>query len=279
MQESFENEEEEQEHLRMENEIKKIKLSLEHGMDLSKSFSDPDLPPEVEGEFLDYIKQWEEQFALQKKIVIYDLLEKPAYIPVADLGEAQIKPELERVMEMLNKHSIAVDTLCDVEDRELYRFITEELFKEEMDDIRIDGMIHCFTYEEFHPNHEYDIKNRCEEILDHLFDNERDSNLVPWGLANNVVIGDNTLTKEALNEKICNFRDSFSSFTKNETEVVSVTLNEDNSKGEAIFHIDYTGCIDGSVETMQFNTRCTFYLQCEHEWWVIYKLSLPGILE
>jgi len=48
----------------------------------------------------------------------------------------------------------------------LYRFITEELFKEELDDIKIEGMTHHYIYEEFHPNHEHDIKNRCKEFLD-----------------------------------------------------------------------------------------------------------------
>jgi len=60
MQEPFEENEEELEKIRLENEIKKIKLSLEHGMDLSHSYTDEELPPEVEGAFLDHIKQWEE---------------------------------------------------------------------------------------------------------------------------------------------------------------------------------------------------------------------------
>lgn len=46
----------------------------------------------------------------------------------------------------------ALDFLCDVDDAEAYRFITEELMDEEIDDIRIEGLRHCFIYEEFHPN-------------------------------------------------------------------------------------------------------------------------------
>jgi len=38
----------------------------------------------------------------------------------------------------------------------IYKFITEELFDHEMDDIMLPGFVHHFIYEEFHPNHEYD---------------------------------------------------------------------------------------------------------------------------
>ena len=56
-------------------------------------------------------------------------------------------------MNILNKNSIQLDTICDVEEREIYRFVTEELFSHKMDNMRIPGMMACFIYEEFHPNH------------------------------------------------------------------------------------------------------------------------------
>lgn len=37
-----------------------------------------------------------------------------------------------------------------------------------MDDIRIPGMRHCFTYEEYHPNHDYDIRKHGDEFIKFL---------------------------------------------------------------------------------------------------------------
>jgi hypothetical protein len=278
MQEPFEKNEGPEEHfddLRTENEIKKIKLALEHGMDLSNSYSDADLPPEVEGEFLDYMQQWEDQFAQRKMIAIYDFIDKPAFRPLPDIPEAEVGTELNRVLEILQQHSIVLDTLCDVADRELYRFITEELFVLETNDIRIEGMMHCYTYEEFHPNHEYDIKNRCTELINHITDKEKDNTTEPWGLADNISIGESSFTKAELNQKIINFRDSFSAFVLHEFEYTTINLNEEENVAEALAHIHYTGTIDGSGETMEFEGMCSFHLKCEYEWWTIDKLEMP----
>ncbi|MBK6536623.1 MAG: hypothetical protein IPG09_02205 [Ignavibacteria bacterium] len=45
----------------------------------------------------------------------------------------------------MEENGIVLDTLCDYEDEVIYKFITEELFREETNNIRIEGMRHCFT--------------------------------------------------------------------------------------------------------------------------------------
>ena len=64
--------EEEKEKLRLENEIRKIKLELEKG---AKFIEDPDmpgLPPEIENEFLNYIEQFEDMREDGPKMTIFD---------------------------------------------------------------------------------------------------------------------------------------------------------------------------------------------------------------
>lgn len=63
-----------------ENELKKMKLSLEYGADFGAPSGE--VTPEVEGQFLDYIQMWEEQYAKRLTILVYDLLERPEYTPV-----------------------------------------------------------------------------------------------------------------------------------------------------------------------------------------------------
>ena len=57
--------------------------------------------------------------------------------------------------------------------RDLYRFTIEELFEHEMDDIDLPGTVSCFTYDEFHPDHEYENKRTSvEDVIQHIFENE-----------------------------------------------------------------------------------------------------------
>ncbi len=259
---------------RTENELKKIKLSLEHGMDLTQSFASPDLPPETEGLFLDYIQKWEEQFAQRKTITVYELAGKPSFRPVGEVPEADISKVLTEMQDLLNKHSINLETLCEVNDRELYRFITEELLHEETEDIQIEGMRHCFIYEEFHPNHPYDIKNRCTEIMEHLASEMGDMTVTQWALADEITIDGQVCAKEAYNEHIVRFQGLFNSITLNQFSFESVTVNEAGDEASAIALVHYTVTTDDN-QAMELKGNIIFNLTCQHEWWTIHEMNTP----
>ncbi len=152
---------------RILNEKKRKELEEQYGM----IFSDEeiDLPPDVEGEWLDYIAEFERQFENAERIPIRDFIGNPPIKPLAEIPDEDLESELEALLDLLLENGIHVDFLMDVEDDEAYRFITEELLDEEMDNIRIEGMIHGFIYEEFHPSDEYDSQFWAEHFLDSLF--------------------------------------------------------------------------------------------------------------
>ena len=272
-----ENNEEQLENLRLENEIKKIKLSLEHGTDLSSQLSDAELPPEVEGKFLDYIQQFEDEFAKRKTILVYELAGKPECRPVEDIPDEEIKEELKGVMKILHGSAITITTICEVPDRELYRFITEELFKVETNDIRIPGMSHGFIYEEFHPNHKHDVTNRFTELVQYLFDKERDNATDLWEIADEVETSGKTFVKKELIEKLAHFRDAFSRFTIHDFSIGAIILNEAEDDATIACNIHYRADIDGSAESMEFEGPCHFSLKREMEWWTIYRFDIPGV--
>ena len=147
------NSDDELERLSMENELKKMKMMLEHGAVFSGPSGDKTLHPLIEKEFLNSVEAFENAYQDAEQVLLYDFIECPDFIPVNDVPESQISAELERIMNILNKNGIQLDTICDVEEREIYRFVTEELFRHKMDNMRIPGMMACFIYEEFHPNH------------------------------------------------------------------------------------------------------------------------------
>src|SRR5690606_6191748 len=130
-----------------------------------KSGSSSDTIPELENDFLKYIIAFEEQFAEGKQTTVYRYIGQPSWTPAHQLNDAQINTALHFVQSILAHHAVRLNTLCSVDNRTLYRFITEELFDQEMMIIRIPGTWTNFIYEDFHPNHEYDSEQAALDFI------------------------------------------------------------------------------------------------------------------
>lgn len=269
-----ENEGEHFDDLRLENEIKKIKLALEHGGNFIPPM-DENLPPELEREWLDYIQQFEEELAKRKRILVYNLIGRPPYRNEKRIPDAEITEELNKVRDILHRNAITVDTICPVSDRELYRFITDELFREETNDLHIEGMTTCFIYEEYHPNHEYDIRSRCTEFVNHILDKKREWAPDYLGLAKEVDTNFGLLTNKQVIEKIAQFRDSFSRFNIVDFKITYIEIREEKAQAECTIH--YSGVVEGTDETMAFSGDGNFSLLYTSRLWVISKIDIPGL--
>ena len=146
------------ENLKLENDFLKMKLMLEQGAQFGGIESAGECPAEIENQFLRNIIEFEKQFAVQKKIKVFERIGKPVHFrPVNDIAADEIDDAWKELAEYLCRFSIDL-TVCspNISVKELYRFTVEELFQYEMDDMNIPGMMHCFTYDEFHPDHEYE---------------------------------------------------------------------------------------------------------------------------
>jgi hypothetical protein len=167
-------EENEEETLKNENEFLKMKMTLESGARFG-SMSEEGLPPEIENQFLKNIMAFEKQAQEMKIIKIFDKIERPSHFkPVSEISDDDIDNAWKILYAHLNKYGIELSFLSPkVTTRELYRFTIEELFDHEMDDMDLPGTMSCFTYDEFHPDHEYENKRTSiEDVIDHIFENE-----------------------------------------------------------------------------------------------------------
>ena len=271
----MENEEERLENLRIENEVKKIKLSLEHGMNFNDSESNK-LPPDIENSWLNHIQQFEKSFAENKRILVYDLIGKPSFIPINEIPQSEIRSELEKMEKFLRTKGIVVDTICDIEDSELYRFITEELFQEETDDMIIEDMTHHFIYEEFYPNHAHDIETNCYDLIESLLDKNKNINPDYLPLASEINSTTGIITTKALVEKIELFRASFSLFNIKVFKISSIEIKEENAIVN--FEINYSGTIESTNDKQYFSGNGILLLRNEYDYWCINKIDLPGII-
>ena len=144
--------------LKVENEVIKMKLMLEHGAEFRYEAGAAPISPETEHEFLNYIMDFEKQEALAMERTVFEVLGSPRHFPEVDeVGEDRIREVLEELMAFMVKRGIELSVLSpNVGYREIYRFITRELFAHRMLHINMPGMVTCFIYDEFHPDHPYE---------------------------------------------------------------------------------------------------------------------------
>ncbi len=254
--------EDENEKLRKLNEEKKRQIEDEFGPSVWGKSEENDLPPEIENQFLDHIMAFERSYKDAKRITVYDYLGKPNFIKAEDLNDTEIQIELENIFELMLKNELRLDTICEVPDRELYRFITEELFPYEIDDMRIPGMFCSFIYEEFHPNHEHDIKSNAADFFRTYFDKTSDYYR-------------NFLTTEAQKKDWHNhFRSAFDAFEVIDFEISQLNFDTENATVE--FTCKVNGKVDGAKELFSFEGNGNMKLNYEWDYWRIDSIDLPS---
>ncbi|MBP6335908.1 MAG: hypothetical protein KA444_10600 [Bacteroidia bacterium] len=264
------------EELKFENEIKKIKLSLEHGAKFMDQ-TEGNIPPEIESEFLDYVQQFEIAQQNCKSIQVYDFIGRPEYKLLTAIPEASLSDELKRLLDILADNQVFIDTIYEVEEAELYRFITEEFFFEETDDIRIEGMMHCFIYEEFHPNDPKDINRMCNEILERVFDKKSNLDGLDFSLAERVEIDHKVLKKKDFIKKLNEIREFFGSLNLVSLVINSVLVDSDTACAK--YEIEYSSKVEGVDKLVSHSGEGEFGLINEYGSWSVNRLSIPGLIE
>jgi hypothetical protein len=149
-------------------QAKREKLREKYGMEFEHT--DSRLLPEEENEWLDHVLEVERQFEQAKSITVRERIGNPPIRPLGDLPLYAVDEAITAMLELLAAHGIAVDFLGDVDELEAYRFLTEELLDEEMDDIHVEGMVMHFTYSSL----EYDVQMWVESFVLDLFTHEKE---------------------------------------------------------------------------------------------------------
>ena len=149
-------------------QAKREKLRDDYGMEFE--YTDARLPPEVENEWLDHVLEFERQFEQARRITVRERIGDPPIQPLSDLPLYAVGEAVTTLLELLAVHGIVVDFLGDVDDLEAYRYLTEELLNEEMDDIRIEGMRVHFTYS----TPENDVEMWVESFVLDVFTQDRE---------------------------------------------------------------------------------------------------------
>src|ERR1017187_2494456 len=91
-----------EEKLHAENELLKLKLQAEFGMENM----DSSLNSGMENEWLKNIYNFEKQYSENKRIKIFDFIGRPAFRKVEDMNKKEISQELQRITELMQSNGI-----------------------------------------------------------------------------------------------------------------------------------------------------------------------------
>ena len=119
-------------------EAKREQLRDQYGM--QSDYMSSHLSPDEKNEGLDFILEFERQFENAPRITVRERIGNPPIQPVEEIPLYALEEAVYNLLELLAEESVVVDFLGEWDALDAYRYITEELLDEEMDDIRIEGM-------------------------------------------------------------------------------------------------------------------------------------------
>lgn len=257
--------------LKASNEILKLKLELEHGMAMSDAKS---LTPEGENKWLNYIYNFEQQHKNAKQVKVYDFIGRPDFVRYDALDKKQISEALERISSIMEEKGIELDCCCEYDDVVIYRFITEELFDHEMEEVVIEGMVHHFIYEEFHPNHDYDLRRIAKEFIESLLQKKWDKEFDDIHLANIVSFKDVDYDSERISSIILTFQEAHPSLKLVKFEIHQVNFDIEKEEATVQGNVSYSGVfpeVNGILEG-----ACVLHFSMDWSYWKIRSFQLSG---
>ncbi|WMN12795.1 hypothetical protein QYS49_34640 [Marivirga salinae] len=267
------NEDENQEELRQENELKKLKLRAEFGakfMDDDKENSD--IPAEVESQFLDYVQKFEESASKKGVKKVKAILGNPKFKKLEDLDEATLSQELDKVMEFMALHNIQLDVIYEVDKSEIYRFIIEELLEEDMNVVDIPGMNTCFIYEEFHPNHAEDLKRESEEFLKKLI--KQDFEFINFHCADRLIYDQKEIPLDQFIEKAIELLEAQNEIILPEVEVKNVEIEKDKAKVSCVIQFEN---VSENQANRQQKLEAEVFHYFEYGFWNLNQVKIPDL--
>ncbi|MEO7524673.1 MAG: hypothetical protein ABIT58_11295 [Ferruginibacter sp.] len=262
------------EDIKSENDFLKMKMMLERGAEFG---SVTDLDPEMENAFLRSVMAFEEQMESDKKIRLYDKIDKPLiFKPVAEVSDGEIEAALDCLLNWLSEYGIEV-SVCNpaISQHELYRFIIEELFEFEIDDIDLPGWVNSFCYDEFHPDAAYETSTAAEDdCIRQILNKDPFDWLTHFKEGHIRLNGHCKLTEEEFKMRINNFKNAYDEIVSNGISEVKCEIKENTSIVTGNYSVQLTHA--GQKQLLTGKWLVAFETD-DHFYWYINNVQLDGI--
>ncbi|MES2645875.1 MAG: hypothetical protein V4717_03285 [Bacteroidota bacterium] len=274
------NEQDDEEALRLENDILKLKMQAEFGAQFDEIAKD--VSPELEQQFLKQVYDFEKAWEKQEITTVSKLLGNPNFIPINAIAAADLDSEYQKVLDLYEEKGMSVDFTNEYPTSVKYRFATEELPLHETMLVNMPGMMLGFIYEEFHPNHASDMEEKVKTFLEGWFDRDIEK---CTGIVSKQFILDNgqLLPQESFKVKLQQLFDSYNAFEETDYFIseTSYEKQEADAEGDELA----LGYVEGGMrwkavlengETLPVSGPFKFYLELGYGDCSIMYFVLPG---
>ncbi len=233
-----------EEQMRLENEIMKLRLQAEYGSifpDADTAESDPG--PEYA--FLKRVLQLHRRIAGTKPRPLREVLSFDQFIPADEFGnEHELSIALREALEYLEDANVIVDFDHDYPDRVMYDFITRELPELEVIGAPADDEYLCVVYEAFHPNPRADIEDFTDDLFSALFCGDISGYLAIYFRSHRLPPRLTAGTEQELSEVIKRFHECFECISHWQVRVDDI----EPDPGAALFVPGSGTCVRGTIE-------------------------------
>jgi hypothetical protein len=257
-----------QDEIRSENELLKLKLEREGVMGSNGSAH----RPTREDQWLNSVYNFEQQYKGANLIKVYDFLGRPAVKKMHELKPVEIGSELDRIQSLMEEKGMTLDCSGDYDHAIIYRFVTEELFLHEIEDVSMAGTVIHFIYEEFHPNHELDLRRYAGELIEILFRKKWDR-FDSHCFAGHVGFKGRIYDNEGIADIIQAFQEAHESFSVEQFEIQNVKFDLAKEHAGVDARIRYRAL---GNRYRYFDGLCKITFLFQWGYWYIDGFKLPG---
>lgn len=152
-----------EEELSLENELTASDLDLKYQAPNPIS---EDASPELVGQWLDQVLQYEEEYPKGPKISVYEFIGRPELMPAAELDDEEyLEAQIDFLLDLFEEHNILIDRPAHLTSKGYYRFLLDDFLPSQTVNPSLKEMVHAFFYDQFRHDSPEFIRSHVEDCL------------------------------------------------------------------------------------------------------------------
>ncbi len=267
------------EELKTDNDFLKMKLMLERGAEFGILNGSRTVSPAEENFFLRSIIQYEQEADQHGSVTIFEKLGSPRqFEPVTAIPEESMGNAWKELCGYLNRFHISIGVCSpNVSSRELYRFVTEELFSFPITQMDMPGFMHGFVYDEFHPDPIFEnTRAALDGCLRPLFSNESFEFIHFLSKKPLRINAHYPLTRHEFRNLLNHFKQGYQSFLNVSLTHVNCTVNDKAAYVNGHYRV-VAKTKQGHNELLEGGWLIEFIFDADCGYWDIGALHLEGV--
>ncbi|GAB3897924.1 hypothetical protein GCM10028803_16680 [Larkinella knui] len=213
-----------------------------------------------------------------RTVSVYDFIGRPFYPALSDLTDIQVSREVDRLLLLLGHHGIEIsisDPHSNADDRKLYAFLIQTVFKREIKEVRLPGINYSIDYNYYCPDYTHSCIFIADELLTGLF--EHDYERFEGCLSDHFYINNNPL--DDLYQNVIDKFDKYRAYLENYMLVGWTVegIEMDENQRKATVHLALNYGLERDRKPLFTNKGHLVCYGNKSSWWFIHRIDWPGL--